>query len=273
MDEPEHADASDGLARAEVRGHRGDDRAAVRALHAAGAFSGVNDTVTDGVNRLAGLGLGRLLPRAGREPVDPRADPVHAAAAVGRARRRQPAERDGPRLRVGSRRGDRCGGVVQGRRRGGGRNATPPTGRTSAGSPATSTTARATSFAIFLIGLRRCPTARSWCRWRSCTTACAGSRSRCSSASSSTTCCSHSSSTPSPRGRRTTCRRRRAPSSRSLVAVLFMVLVGYHAEKARAGGGRVRRPRPGRPIRGRAEPAVLARREVALGARPERRAV
>ena len=60
-------------------------------LHATGAFSGVNDTVTDGVNRLAGLGLvGIFLDRAGGEPVDPRADPLHVAAALGRARRRQP---------------------------------------------------------------------------------------------------------------------------------------------------------------------------------------
>jgi len=73
-------------------------------LHVMGTFSGVNDTVTDGVDRLAGLGsIGIFLIAL-----------IATAAALRRARWREPPERHDPRVGVRSGRGDRRGGVVQG---------------------------------------------------------------------------------------------------------------------------------------------------------------
>ena len=150
--------------------------------------------------------------------VDPHPDPVHAAAALGRARRRRACRAcccsaSRPGLGAGHRRGR----VVQGRRRARRPRRPPcPTVGCSAGSPATSTTGHGRRGGDLLRrARRRSPTARSWCRWRSCTTAMrrlavpAVPRQALPQPPDRAAVLG-----PSRRGRPTTSRRRRAPTSR-----------------------------------------------------------
>ena len=215
---------------------------------------GVNDTVNEGVDSLAGLGsIGVFVIALDRER---RRSSSRSRTRCRCSRPRSAARASSidarPRRRLGPRRRDR-------------RDRSPTRSPTRRRSRATrSPTAgwfrwiarnvdgrpRLTTFVIFLIAALAAPRRHdrhaAGARPLRHAVAC---RCRCSSASSSTTCCSRCSSTRSRRGRRTTCRSRRAPTSRSRSPSSSCCSSPTTPRRpGRGTRGAARRPRPPRVI-------------------------